>query len=67
MVRLRFFIRDKHNHCGVCGGDDISGYGRRGFGERVVVCVCVRAHTLRGGCKDTEFKDANHKKVQTLK
>lgn len=34
MGRFRFLLEDKHKHCGVCDGDDISGYCRRGFGER---------------------------------
>lgn len=34
MGRFRFLLEDKHKHCGVCDEDDISGYCRRGFGER---------------------------------
>lgn len=63
MVGLRLFLRGKHKHVGsvvevtsvaIAGGD----LGR-GF-----VCVCVCA---KGRCKDTEFKDANREKVETLK
>lgn len=59
-ILLGSFLRDKHKHYGVCGRDDISGYGRRGFGKALFL-------GKRGGCKDTEFKDANHEKVETLK
>lgn len=40
MVWFRVFLKDKHKHCGVCGRDDISGYCRRGFGERFFFSLC---------------------------
>ena len=60
MVWFRFFLKDKHKHCRVCGRDDISGYCRRGFGGRFFFFF-----VQRGGYKDTEFKDANFEKVET--
>ena len=42
MVWFRFFLKDKHKHCRVCGRDDISGYCRRGFGERFFFSLCKR-------------------------
>lgn len=61
VVWWRFFLRDKHKYCGVCGRGDISGYCRRGFGERAFFLV------QREGCKDAEFKDTNCEKVETFK
>lgn len=65
MGRFRFLLEDKHKHCGVCDGDDISGYCRRGFGERFFFFF-PSSLCARGGCTDTEFKDANREKVETF-